>query len=163
MARKVPGQGSHDSAPSLRNAFENFANIFWINSNRGNGPGGNGLEQRMHRRNFAVAWLSFNYEDHMRSVRCGDLIFMYANGLGVIGIGQAKESRLEILGDDHPDRIRVFATEGENEEEWRIPVEWITWDESNPCPVEPLRGTFLDITHHVDRVVAVREHFLGNV
>lgn len=88
---------------------------------------------------------------------------MYANGLGVIGIGRATESRLEILGHDHPGRLRDFATEGESEEEWRIPVEWIVWDENNPCPVEALRGTFLDITLHDSRVQAVLEHFLRSM
>lgn len=119
--------------------------VFWCNTNRANVPA---LEPRMFTRGFAAAWLPFRYEEHMREVRRGDLIFMYARLLGVIGIGRVTESRLEILGHDHPDRLRDFATEGENEEEWRIPVEWLIWDDSRPCTVEPLRPTFLEITHH---------------
>ena len=163
MASEVPDQRSPDYMPALRQAFDNATSVFWCNTDRGAGAGGNSLERRMHARGFAAAWLLFVYEDHMRRARCGDVIFMYANGLGVIGIGLAKESRLEILGPDHPDRLRAFTTEGENEEEWRIPVEWLVWDEGNPCPVEPLRGTFLEITHHSDRVRMVRDHFLGNL
>jgi len=136
------------------------------NSRGEGGAGGNSLEQRMHGRRFAAAWTAddhplgtFNYPDHMRRVRRGDLIFMYANGLGVIGIGRATESRLELLFPDHPDRLRAFATEGENAEEWRIPVEWLVWAEDNPCEVEPLRSSFQEITDHVDRIRAVSQHF----
>jgi hypothetical protein len=89
------------------------------------------------------------------------MIAMYANGLGVIALGRATESRLELLGLDHPDRLRPFEDEGENEEEWRIPVRWLVWDEGNPCPVPPLRGTFLEITHHAARVRQLRGHFPG--
>jgi len=130
-------------------AHDSSSRVFWCNINRGAGAGGNSLERRMHARRFAAAWTAvdhpvgtFNYPDHMRRVRGGDLIFMYANGLGVIGVGRAAESRLEVLFPDHPDRPRAFATEGENEEAWRIPVEWLAWDEANPCVVEPLRLSF---------------------
>jgi len=113
----------------------------------------------MHARGFAAAWIPYVYEDHMRRVRAGDLIAMYANGLGVIAIGRATESRLEVLGPDHPDRLRPFHGEGENEEEWHVPVVWIVWDEEHPCLMTPLRGTFLEITHHVTRVEQLRGHF----
>lgn len=140
--------------------------VFWCNTNRGNGAGGNSLEQQMHARCFAAAWSGvdhphgmFNYPDHMRRVCRGDLIVMYANGVGAIGIGRVAESRLELLFPDHPDRFRDYATEGHNLEEWRIPVEWLAWDEANPCAVESLRSSFQEITDHADRVLAVREHF----
>ena len=129
------------------------------NTNRDGGAGGNSLEQRMHARNFAAAWTLYKYDHHMRRVRSSDLIVMYANGLGVIGIGRALESRLEVLGPDHPDRLRAFDGEGGNEEEWRIPVEWLAWDEGNPCQVGPLRPTFSEITHRAARVQMVREHY----
>jgi hypothetical protein len=120
----------------------------------------------MHARRFAAAWSGvdhpegmFNYPDHMRRVRRGDMVFMYANGLGVIGVGRAGESRLELLFADHPDRLRVFASEGQNEEEWRIPLQWLAWDAANPCPVDPLRSSFQEITDLAERVQAVRQHF----
>jgi hypothetical protein len=59
--------------------------------------------------------------------------------------------------------LRAFTTEGENEEEWRIPMEWMVWDERNPCPVGPLRQTFIEITYHEERVRLVRTHLLGNM
>jgi hypothetical protein len=144
--------------------------VFWCNTNRGGGAGGDSLEQRMYARHFAAAWSfddhpdgTFNYTSHMRRVRRGDLIFFYAKGLGVIGVGRAAESRLELLFPNHPDRLRAFATEGKNEEEWRIPVEWLVWDENNPCRVNPLNGTFIEITDHDDRIQAVRDHYPGVV
>jgi len=140
--------------------------VFWCNTNRGAGAGGNHLEQQMHVRRFAAAWTAvdhpdgtFNYPGHMRRVRRGDTIFIYANGLGVIGVGCVTESRLELLFPNHPDRLREFATEGENEEEWRIPVEWLVWDEANPCFVESLRASFQEITNHAVRVRRVLHHF----
>lgn len=163
MADETRAQGSATGSSPLREALDNAARIFWCNTNRGAGAGQSGLERRMHARRFAAAWLPFNYEDHMRRVRAGDVVFMYANGVGVIGIGRATESRLEILAPDHPDRIRAFATEGENEEEWRIPVEWLVWDDVDPCPVAPpLRPSFTEITHHGDRVHLVRDHYLSD-
>jgi hypothetical protein len=147
-------------------AHHSGARVFWCNTNRGAGAGGDSLEQRMHARHFAAAWTgidhpegTFNYSDHMRRVRRGDMIFMYANSLGVIGVGRATESRLQMLFPDHSDRLRDFATEGENEEEWRIPVEWLRWDGANPCVVEHLRSSFQEITDHAERVRAVRQHF----
>ncbi len=163
MTAEVTNPSPPNSVLPLREALDSAASIFWCNTDRGAGAGGNTLEQRMHARGFAAAWLPFIHEDHMRRVRGGDVIVMYANGLGIIGIGRARESRLEILGLDHPDRLRPFTTEGENEEEWRIPVQWLAWDEGNPCPVAPLRGTFIEITHHAERVRMVRDHFLASL
>lgn len=147
-------------------AHDTAQRVFWCNTNRGGGTGGNSLELRMHERCFVAAWSfsdhpdgTFNYTAHMRRVRSGDMIVMYAMRVGVIGIGRATESRLELLFDDHPDRLRQYLTEGENVEEWRIPVEWLAWDENDACVVEPLNGTFLEITHHPDRVNSVLQHF----
>jgi len=140
--------------------------VFWCNTNRGGGAGGNSLELRMHQRCFAAAWSfvdhpdgTFNYTAHMRRIRRGHLIVMYAMRLGVIGVGRVTENRLELLFEAHPDRLRDYATEGENVEEWRVPVEWLAWDAGRPSAVEALNGTFLEITHHVDRVNAVLQHF----
>lgn len=151
--------------------FDAERRVFWCNTNRGNGAGGNRLEKQMHERCFAAAWSGddhpdemFNYWEHMRRVRRGDLVVMYANGVGAIGIGWVAESRLELLFPDHPDRLRDFKTEGQNREEWRIPVQWLAWDEDNPCNVGALRSSFQEITVSADRVhearvCAVRQHF----
>ena len=148
------------NTPTLAQAFAEAQRYFWCNTNRGRGLGGDSLEQRMRSRCFAAAWFDFKYEAHIREVRSGDLIFMYANGVGIIAVGYVLESRLEILGHDNPDRMRDFESEGENEEEWRIPVRWLVWDESNPCPMlPPLRPTFTEITDHTERIEELRNHF----
>lgn len=147
-------------------AHDSNVRVFWCNTNRAAGAGGDSLERQMHSRHFAAAWTSvdhphgtFNYPEHMRRVRRGDMIFMYAKGIGIIGVGRAAESRLELLFPDHSDRLRDFTTEGENEEEWRIPVEWLVWEEANPCSVERLRSSFQEITNHAERIRKVRQHF----
>jgi hypothetical protein len=148
---------AHDSEPQ----------VFWCNTNRGAEPGGNGLEERMFARGFAAAWTgfdhpngTFNYPDHMWRVRRGDMIFMYANGVGVIRVGRATESEPDILPRHRHGRLRDFASEGKNKEEWRIPVKWITRRQvDNPCVVEPLRSSFQRITHLAERVRKVRKHF----
>lgn len=146
--------------------------VFWCNTNRGSGKGDKSLEQRMHARCFAAVWSfeghpngTFNYTSHMRRVRRGDIIVMFADGHGVVGVGRAKESRLELLFETHRGRLRDFNTEGENVEEWRIPVKWLQWNDRKPCVVmKPIRGTFLEITRHRALVKSVLKHFrlLGN-
>jgi hypothetical protein len=37
--------------------------VFWCNTNRGNGAGGNSLEQQMHTRCFAAAWSGVDHPD----------------------------------------------------------------------------------------------------
>jgi hypothetical protein len=111
---------------------------------------------------FAATWIPFAYESHMRRVQRGDLIFMYANGQGVIQVGRAEESRLEILGPHNGDRLRSFE-HGGHEEEWRIPVEWLVRDETPPCPIqEPLRGAFLQMKSN-KRLRKIKRHFLREV
>jgi hypothetical protein len=163
-----PPPGAPDGDPRLRQAFQNAERVFWCNTNRGGGAGDNSLEQLMHDMHFAAAWTwgdgtpqagTFNYPEHMQSVQCGDVIVMYANGFGVIGIGRATDGGLEVLEQDDPERMRDYATEGQNAEEWRIPVEWLVWDEDNPCPVDSLRPAFQEITNHPDRIGLIRHHF----
>jgi hypothetical protein len=98
----------------------------------------------------------------MRRVKAGHVIVMYANGLGVIAIGRATGGVLPVLHQKDSGRMRDYATEGENAEEWRIPVEWLVWDEANPCPVDSLRPSFQEITNHAARIGVIRQH-LGAV
>jgi hypothetical protein len=136
------------------------ARFFWCNTDRGAGPGGNELEKRMHKRGFAATWVAFDYEAHMRRVRRGDLILMYANEVGVIAVGRVKESKVEILGPDHPDRLREHEYD-EHDEEWRIRVKWLVWDESAPCQIsKPLRKSFLEMQGDGGRLRNIRRHFL---
>lgn len=158
-----PPASHREHEAGLSHAFETAERVFWCNSNRGAAePGGNELEERMHTHGFAAAWVPFVYPEHMRRVRGGGLVFLYAKELGVIGVGVARESRVEILGPDHPGRLRAFE-HGEHEEEWRVPVEWLAWDTAAPCPVVALRTSFQEITDHEERVRLVRKHFLPDV
>jgi hypothetical protein len=124
----------------------------------------------MHEKGFAAAWTcppnkthrdgTFDHTDHMFKVRPRDLIAMYANEVvGVIGVGRARD-KVKVLSKDDPERLRDFATEGQNKQEWRIPVEWLRWNETNPCKVQ-LIGTFVELTgpNHYDRVAELRRHF----
>jgi transcriptional regulator with XRE-family HTH domain len=155
--------GSPECDPRLREAFENAERIFWCNTNR-EGFRGYRDEQQMHQMQFAAAWTApkgtFRYPAHMQRVQCGDVIVMYANGVGIIGIGRATESGVEVLKREDPNRMRDFTTEGENAQEWRIPVEWLVWDNDNPCVIDsPLPVSFQDITNHAERIGKIRRHF----
>ncbi len=166
-ARSGHPPGVPDCDPRLCEAFDNAEHVFWCNTNRGGGAGGNSLEWRMRTRHFAAAWTwgegtsqagPFHYPEHMQRVKRGDVIVMYANGVGVIGIGQATADEPEILYQNDPSRMRDYATEGENAEEWRIQVQWLVWDEDNPCPVAPLRPSFQEITGLTDLMDLIRHH-----
>jgi hypothetical protein len=99
-------------------------------------------EELMNKRGLAAAWLPFDYKTHMKEVRPGQLIFMYANSVGVVGIGEAT-GRCAILKPGDPARL---VKEGETEE-WRVPVEWRYWDDDHPCPWKLRRSpTFKDVS-----------------
>jgi hypothetical protein len=125
----------------------------------------NVLEEEMRNRGFAAAWETFNYPDHMRLVKSGHAIFMFAKGVGVIGIGIAK-GECEVLEKNDPDRIRNFSDENKTVE-WRVPVQWLEWkDEADAYKWKsPPRATFLDVTdaRHKDFRENVTKHFLGSI
>ena len=100
-------------------------------------------ETNMHERRRAAAWVEFSYPDHMRRARKDDLIFMFASGVGLIGVGRAT-GPCRVLPDGHPDRV---APADENREEWQIPVVWLRWQTANPCvwDIYPI-VTFIDIS-----------------
>ena len=58
----------------------------------------------------------------MEKVGGGEAILMYANGVGIIGIGRAM-AKCEILKPGSPSRLLG----NEEATEWRIPVEWLAW------------------------------------
>jgi hypothetical protein len=70
-----------------------------------------------------MAWEEFKYPSHMKAVSVGDIVFMYANRVGIIGIGQATgacEMAVPIK-----DSSRIY--KGTESPEWRIPVRWLCW------------------------------------
>ncbi len=100
------------------------------------------FEEMMHANDFAAAWLPFDHKRRMQEVKRGDAIFMYANGLGIVGIGEA-QGMCEILEPGDPGRMR----EGWDAQEWRIPVEWLFWNVDEPCPWNLVRGpTFKEVS-----------------
>lgn len=114
------------------------------------------LENAMRSRGFVAAWIPFAYPTRMESVRPGDIIFMYANQKGIIGIGKAIGQR-EILAVGQRGRIR----DDYHGEEWRIPVQWLAWRESDPFGPVVSRQTFRSITHNKRLINGVIEHFFG--
>jgi hypothetical protein len=148
----------------LRGSLDNARNFFICNTNRGREEPPDLLEEKMHKRNYAAAWGEFAFPDHMRKVSVGDVILMYANRAGIIGIGRAESGQPEILQPGAPDRIRTHKEKGANRREWRIPVTWLIWVEDHQACAWPSRvQTFLDVTGgvHRERLETVKRHFLG--
>jgi|SRR5579863_230216 len=99
-------------------------------------------ERLMHERKFAAAWEDFKYPSHMRGVKRGNTIFMYAKRVGVVGIGRARAAR-KILPPGDPDRLRKG-----HRSEWRIPVQWLAWDSQRamPFPGRIPNATFFEVS-----------------
>jgi hypothetical protein len=81
----------------------------------------------------------------MEQVERGAVIFMFAKGVGIIGIGRATAG-CETLAASARRRLRNFRDE-ENTPEWRVPVKWLVWRPENayqwPSPPQP---TFWNVT-----------------
>jgi hypothetical protein len=135
--------------------------FFWCNTDRGAGTGsGNELEEQMHKLRFAATWVPFLYQSHMERVRRGDLIFMYANREGIVAVGEAQESEVKILDRNDSRRLGEY-DDGKHPEEWRIPVKWLVWEESDPCRIRnPLRPAFVEMKKDNWRLKRIRKHFL---
>jgi hypothetical protein len=161
------GRSSDHSPEELRDLFDNANQFFLCNTDRVQGErtpsGGYELEEQMHGRSFAAAWESFKFPAHMERVQRGHAIFMFAKGVGIIGIGRAKAGH-QILKPNAPDRIRNFEYE-DSTPEWRVPVDWLAWRrDSDACrwTGTGLNLTFLDVSEdqHSQLRAAVKKHFL---
>ena len=80
----------------------------------------------MHTRGFAAAWEKFKFPPHMDEVEPGDVIFMFAKSVGIIGVGVA-EGTCERLSPKQAGRIATLHPTVE----WRIPVRWLVWTDIN--------------------------------
>jgi hypothetical protein len=112
----------------------------------------------MHQNRRAVAWTTFVYPTHMERVQRDDLVFMFAKGVGLIGVGRATGPR-RVPRVGHPDRI---ANESGYQEEWQVPVVWLRWEPDNPCVWDLYPNTtFLDISGRTwtDRLQNALRHF----
>lgn len=110
------------SSPAIRTvladtekAVKNGVQFFFCNTNRGVEEGVvNSLEEKMHKKQFAAAWERFNFPSHMDKVKKHDVIFMYANGVGFIGVGQA-DGVVKQLEPQQRGRLRKTKNEEERE------------------------------------------------
>ena len=151
-----------------KKAVENGVQFFFCNTNRGLQEGVvNSLEKKMHKKKFAAAWERFNFPSHMDRVNEHDVVFMYANGVGFIGVGQA-EGAVEKLEPQQSGRLRSTWTD----REWRIKMKWFQWlsDKDAICWQSKTlfrSKTFFDLTsdEHEDVRIAVSKAFLriGNL
>jgi hypothetical protein len=80
---------------------------------------------------------------HMGRVLTNDLIFMFATGVGVIGVGRATGSRQGPLQPEDDRRIRGDSWRAA---EWQVAVEWRRWQPNNPCPIQGWNATFYDVS-----------------
>lgn len=143
--KKVPTKQG-DSITTLMETSQRF---FLINTNRRNDyrteTDGFGLEEKMHDRELATAWTSFNYSSHMEEVEKGDVILAFAKGVGIIGIGVAKAGH-EVLATDAEGRLHL--SDDSNNDEWRVPTRWLTWkDEADAMPyTDSPNATFVNVS-----------------
>ena len=78
----------------------------------------------------------------MEMVEPGNVIFMFAKGVGIIGIGKAT-GRCETLNARDPDRVSNIHTTIE----WRIPTQWLAWTDANDAyPWKSPNCTFWDVS-----------------
>lgn len=114
------------------------------------GVGGALLEDLMHNNDCAAMWEyppdvaeRVRYLERMQRVGAGDLIFMFAAGEGIIGVGRATAGCRGPLPPGHHQRLRAPSWAGE---EWQVSVEWLRWQPDNPCPFQGFNATFYEIT-----------------
>ena len=167
LAIAIEPSPSQVFSDDLRDLMQNANQFFVCNTDRRQGErtptGGYALEQEMYNRGYATAWESFKFPSHMQQVEPGDAIFMYAKGVGIIGIGQAK-AECETLKPEDPDRIRNFEYE-ENTTEWRVPVRWLDWrDDEDAYHCTAPNFTFWNITNskYTDFRNEVKRHFFDD-
>lgn len=116
------------SRGALRDLSEKASRTFVCNTNR---RWSSDAEELMFRMGYAAVWEDFRYPSHMKRVEPNDAIFMFAKGVGIIGVGRAK-AECEILKVGANNRI----ADGFDAAEWRIPVDWLAWveDDADACP-----------------------------
>ena len=105
---------------SLQNLFATAPRFFVCNTNRRYSPltatGGSAMEQEMYSRQLATAWVPFKFPSHMQLVALGDGVFMFAKGVGIIGIGVAT-ARCEFVSATASNRL--WYKDEDNILEWR--------------------------------------------
>ncbi len=148
---------------SLQQLFDSATRWFVCNTDRREGTrtatGGYLLEEEMHNRGFAAAWEDFKFPSHMELVEPGNAIFMFAKGVGIIGVGIATAS-CETLTSSQPGRLTYVHTSVE----WRVATRWLAWTDSNGAYTwKSPNFTFWDVSEsqYDDFRNSVMSHFLG--
>lgn len=148
--------------PSL---FEDANQFFVCNTDRRHGErtptGSYRLEEEMYNRGYAAAWETFKFPGHMEQVGPGDAVFMFAKGVGIIGIGRAK-TVCETLEPGDADRVNTV--DYKNDVEWRVPVHWLDWrDQEDAYAWKSPNFTFWNVSDesYANLREGVRQHFLG--
>ena len=89
-----------------------------------------------------AAWEDFKFPSHMETVEPGNAIFMFAKGVGIIGVGLA-EGPCEKLTASQPGRLSHVHTDVE----WRVPARWLVWtDKDRAFHWNSPNFTFWDVT-----------------
>ena len=158
--------GLRDWLTNKNSKEANRLQFFVCNTNRRNNywtPDGRHYlyEHTMKTSRYAAVWETFKYPTHMKKVKRGDVIFMFAKKVGVIGVGCASGG-CEIL--EHDNRDRVLVTDrNQDSREWRIKIEdWQRWvNDSNafPYPYQPPNASFWEITEDEEFCENLRIHF----
>ena len=142
------------SPKQSQSLLQNANRFFVCNTDRRWSPV---AEQRMRQRGYAAAWEDFRHPSHMQKVKLGNVVFMYAKGVGIKGIGRAK-APYEVLQPGNPDRLRNGHTA-----EWRIPVDWLAWeeDDADSFSWDAPNATFFEVSGDKYRRLreGVRRHF----
>ena len=148
----------------LRELFAAGQRFFICNTNRRDRrytqSGSFLFEELMHERGFAAAWEAFDYPKRMEEVQRGNIIMMFAKGVGIIGIGKA-EDRCKTIppGDSN----RIYESDYM---EWRVPVTWLAWrDDEDAFPwSESPNKTFFDVSGetYVNFRRGVLDHFFAD-
>lgn len=164
----LPQPEAASLSDSLSDAIGRAKQYFVCNTDRRQGArtktGGFALEQAMFDRGFAAAWENFRYPEHMQRVGTGDIIFMYAKGVGIVGVGTALKGKTT-LQPKTADWLRNFAREHATTE-WRIPVRWLVrTDEAGAYKYSSPNSTFWDVTsdQYAEFRHDVLAHFLDGV
>lgn len=118
-------------------------------------------EHTMKTSRYAAVWETFKGKAPMKKVKRGDVIFMFAKKVGIIGVGCASGG-CETLEHDNPNRVLV-TDRNQNSREWRIKIEdWQRWvNDSNafPYPYQPPNASFWEITDDEEFCQNLRIHF----
>jgi hypothetical protein len=120
-------------------------------TNRRNfGINGTDLETLMRVKCCAAIWeyppetqTKVKYLVHMKRVDVGSLIFMFASGLGVIGVGRATGGPIGPISPGAHSRLRGTDWSAA---EWQVPVEWLYWNVDTPCSIRGVNSTFYELT-----------------